>query len=250
MKPIVPLLVLVAALRATTAGAQAAQPPLNVPTEPTLLRLATTDAVTLSLDSAMIERTGESTFLVEMLYDYAPELTARTGVERRVEDREVDCAGGQMRGRGYVAYSHGREVDNGRDTTSAARCYAVPDDEQPIFDTVCRYLRGSFAAQLAPIEITEVDQAPELANVGEIRSLLTRIGRSMPRDVREAHARVRFRITADGRVDPATLRLLWSSVPALAEWATRVSTRMRFSPGTLKGQPQPVWVTLPVTFQR
>ncbi|HEX6750057.1 MAG TPA: energy transducer TonB [Longimicrobium sp.] len=218
----------------------------------TLIPVARTpDGIVLSLDSASIARTGDSTFYATAVYEFPPEVAARAGVDRRFETQETDCAESRYRGRA-VTFMKGDlpvDVEEG-DTTGRAEWRPVDMVDLPIHRVLCARLLGSFAALPVTTEIWSVEQQPELVN----RDAVARsIAREFPPRLRDAgtsgNAILRFRIDAEGRVDTASMRVLRATLAEFGEAARRVALRMRFRPARLRGEPVAVWVTLPVTFQ-
>jgi TonB family protein len=99
-------------------------------------------------------------------------------------------------------------------------------------------------------ELSEVDEQPQLLNRDAIA---TQLSRNYPPLLRDAgvvgSANVRLRVMRDGSVDPESITVENATHPMFGEAASRVVERMRFRPAKIHGEPVPVWVTLPVTFQ-
>jgi protein TonB len=136
---------------------------------------------------------------------------------------------------------------------SSSTWQPVAEDELPIFQAVCAYLLGSFAAEL-PVtrdyeELANLEQQPELANRAEVARALSR---TYPRELYRQHvggtAIVRFQITPEGRADTASARVLRASRREFGLAALDVVRQMRFRPGKNHGVPVAVWVTLPIAF--
>ena len=216
----------------------------DVPRGPTLLRVAaSSDGVVLSLDSATIARTGDSTFTVDAVYHRG------SASDREVETQELDCAHARYRGRHTTSYR--ADLPLPADPAPPARGWLpVGDDELPIFQAICGYLLGSFAASL-PVtsEGVNAEEQPELTNRNEVAQLLSR---AYPRTLRDrgigGSAQVRVLITPEGRVDQEQTRVLWATRREFADAALFVVLRMRFKPARAGGRAVPTWVTLPVTF--
>ena len=232
--------VLLAALACATPLAAQEAPPQRV-----LLPLLSASGITLSLDSASIGRTGESTFVVRAVYQAPPD-TARTGPDRREEIQELDCARTRIRYR-VTSYFRGDATLPVRppESSDAEGWERLEEDELPIYQAVCQYLTGGWPARLTRQE----EEQPELANVAGVRRALTH---EYPLELRQqgigGTVQVRFRVLADGSVDPATLAAVEATDARFAQPAVRVAAQMRFRPATLDRRPVAVWVTLPITF--
>jgi len=241
----------------TCAAALACAAPLaaqDAPRGPTLLRVAASSGgVVLSLDSSSIAHTGDSTFVVDAVYQLPADTAAHVAADRQVESQEMDCGRARVRGRSTALYAGGELVPistSPGDPAQPARWQPVGDDELPIFQAICGYLLASFATSL-PVtqELWGVDRQPELVNRMEA---VRQVFQEYPRDLRQAGiggvVQVRFLVTAEGRVDPATLSPHWATRPGLAAAALRAVPRMRFHPAQKDGAPVAVWVTLPLCF--
>jgi len=102
------------------------------------------------------------------------------------------------------------------------------------------------------------DSARELAAVEEQPVLLNR--REMVREIRSQyplalwHAQVsgtvmlKFRITAAGVPDSASVQVVDATREGFAEAAVASARAMRFSPARLDGRAVAVWVTVPISF--
>jgi TonB family protein len=242
MKP--PVLVLFAAL--------ACAAPLAAQTEQRLLRIAaSSDGTVLSLDSASLARTGDSTFVVDAVYLLPADSTRQVAADRQVESQEMDCARTRFRGRATTYYLGGTPVPVADETRVPPSAWQpVGDDELPIFQAICGYLLGSFAASLpVTLEAGSVDRPPELVNRAEATMALSHAYPPAMRDARlGGTVRLRFLITAEGRVDPATARVLWASRPEFGAAGLQVLQRMRFRPARHHGAGVAVWATVPMTF--
>jgi TonB family protein len=224
----------------------------EAPPGPTLLRVAaSTDGTLLSLDSAVIARTGDSVFVVNAVYHFPPDPSHR-GADGEMELQAMDCARARYRGRASTYFSGDVPVPVAGDTVpgSPREWRTVGEDELPIFQAICGYLLGSFAASLpVTVEAMDLDDPPELTNGAEVWQALAR---AYPRRLRDARvggaAMARMRITAEGSVDPATVRVLWATRPEFGAAALQVAQRMRWRPATVEGRPVAAWTLLPVTY--
>jgi TonB family protein len=225
----------------------------GVPAEPHLLRIAaSSDGTVLSLDSASLARTGDSTFVVDAVYQLPADSTRQTAADRQIESQEMDCGRMRFRGRETLYFLAGTPVPVAEETRVPPSAWQpVGDDELPIFQAICGYLLGSFAATMpVTLETGGVDHPPELANRAEIAHALSQ---EYPRALREARlggtVRMRFRITAEGQVDSASVRVLWASRAEFGDAAVRVLERMRFRPARHHGAAVAVWGMIPVRFE-
>ncbi|HKP77054.1 MAG TPA: energy transducer TonB [Longimicrobiaceae bacterium] len=217
----------------------------DAPRARTLLPLLSAAGITLSLDSASIGRTGDSTFVMVAVYQ-GPVDTAGTAPDRREEVQELDCARNRVRDR-VTSYYRGEGTLPVRPPEHSATKGWEPVDEGelPIHQAICQYLTGGWAARLPK----RVEQQPELANAAAIRRALTR---EYPHELRDrgigGTVQVRFRLLPDGMVDPATIDVVESTDPRFAEPARRVAAQMRFRPAAIDHRPVAVWVVVPLTF--
>jgi periplasmic protein TonB len=96
----------------------------------------------------------------------------------------------------------------------------------------------------------DYDDRPELSNSGQISSIL---GRYYPRILQQAgiegEVTVQFVITSDGKVDPATVKIIQSSHQQFAEATLQAVERFNFRPGRFQGKPIAVLVQMPVAWQ-
>lgn len=99
-------------------------------------------------------------------------------------------------------------------------------------------------------ELSEVEEQPELINRDEVAAALSRNYPPLLRDAGvTGTVTIRMRIGRDGVVQPSSIQVESSTHDAFSDAAVRVAERLRFRPARYKGQPVPVRVTLPVTFQ-
>jgi protein TonB len=223
----------------------------DAPRGPTLLRVAaSTGGIVLSLDSAAIARAGDSVFVVNAVYRF-PADTARRGADGKMEMQAMDCGRTRSLGRwsAYFAGSVSLPIED--EAPDRPRTWVpVEDRELPVFQAICGYLLGSFAASLpVTAEDMALEAAPEVANRDEVAQALSG---AYPRLLRDAEVSgtvmVRLQVTAEGRADPATVRVLWATRPQFAAAALQVVQRIRWRPATVEGRPVAAWVTLPVNF--
>jgi TonB family protein len=207
--------------------------------------------VVLSIDSTPLSRTADSTFAIEAVYQYPADTRQGVAADRQVDSQELDCGGMRVRGRHTTYYLGEAAVSvSGDSARPSVRWEPVGEDDLPLAQAMCGFLLGSFATTL-PItrELWAVDEQPELANRGDVGRAL---GHEYPLAARRAgvggRTMIRFQITAEGRVDPASVRALWASRDDMARAGEKVVQVMRFRPAKQNGVPVAVWVTVPVTF--
>jgi TonB family protein len=210
---------------------------------PHLLRVAEAGTVVLALDSASIARTGDSVFVVDAVY-----LRGAVG-DRQVESQAMDCARARLRRQSTTVYADGVLVPVTQ-TDRTTGWLPVLDDELPIFQALCGYLLGSFAAALPlTVEAVAAEEPPELANGPEVAQALSR---GYPRMLRDAGTSgtvlVRVQIATDGRVDMETARVLWGTHPGFTAAVMYVLRRMRFRPARVGGHAVASWANFPVSF--
>jgi TonB family protein len=209
------------------------------------------DGTTVSIDSATIDRTGDSTFAVRTEIRFPQLVTLPSGerVDREVDAEELDCGGG-ARSRPLASDLYAGETQV--KTTTLSKVWApVAPGRRAVFDASCAWLLGGFAARLKrSYDERTVEEQPELLNR---RAVSAALGREYPPALREmgqtGRVLLRFRVLEDGTVERTTVRVENFTHPGFSEAAVRVVNAMRFRPARVKRAPVPVWVTLPVNFQ-
>jgi TonB family protein len=226
--------------------------PLAAQAEPPAGRWLTvlTDAggTVVSIDSASISHSRDSTFVVRtaVRFPQPVQLEGSLAIDREVDAEELDCAGVRTRGLRSVLHLDTAVV---RRLELTRAWTPVTESRRPLFDARCAFLLGSFAAALPTgYELSAVDEEPELENRGAVASAIVREFRQTLRSGRSGVASIRMRIGADGGVDPATIRVVESTHPDFTGPAARVVRVMRFRPARVGGAAVPAWVTLPVSF--
>jgi protein TonB len=98
-----------------------------------------------------------------------------------------------------------------------------------------------------PIDVSALEDRPEVVNRDEMARLLSR---SYPPVLRDAgiagRTVVELVILEDGTVDEGSIVIVESSHPSFAEPATRLARRMRFQPAAMMGQPVKVLISIPI----
>lgn len=231
----------------------AAAAPLAAQGEPPASRWQTVltgaDGTVVMIDSATLDRTGDSIFAVRSAIRFPRLVTLPTGesVDREVDAEELDCAVGRSRPLASELYAGETQVK----ITMLSKLWApVAPGRRAVFDASCAWLLGGFAARLRrSYDERMVEEQPELVNRGAVSAAL---GREYPKSLREmgqtGSVLLRFRVLENGTVDRATVRVENYTHPDFSEAAVRVVYSMRFRPARVKRQPVPVWVTLPVNF--
>jgi TonB family protein len=212
--------------------------------------LTTEDGTVATIDSATVDRTGDSTFIVRIAVRFPGLAITESGdsVDREVDAEELDCAGSRTRPIVSQVYA-GEALVKAR--FLSGEWGAVAPGRQAVFAASCAYLLGGFAARLPKsYELTHVEEQPELVNRGAVRTALER---EYPRDLRRigqtGTVALRFRVLDDGTVDRPTVSVVSYTDAGFIEAAARVVYVMRFRPARVRRVPVPVWVTLPVTFR-
>ena len=208
------------------------------------------DGTVVSIDSATVDRTGDSTFSVRTAIRFPRmiHMAAGDSVDREVDAEEMDCAGARTR-------PHVSEVFAGetlvRTNLLSGEWGPVSPGRQAVFDASCAYLLGGFAARLRrSYDLSHVEEQPELINRSTVSSALSReYPRMMRATGQTGTVTLRFRVMEDGRVDRSSVSVMALTHPDFAEAAVRVVYVMRFRPARYHRLPVPVWVTLPVTFR-
>lgn len=97
--------------------------------------------------------------------------------------------------------------------------------------------------------VSPVEAVPSMLNRSEV---LRELNRRYPPLLREAGVTgqvvLRFRILADGTVDPYSIEIESATHPAFADPAALVAETLRFVPARVNGRPVATWVTLPLNF--
>lgn len=222
----------------------------DVPRAPTLLRVAaSSDGTVLSLDSAVIARAGDSVFVVNAVYHFAPD-SAPPGVDGRMDLQAMDCGRTRLRGRTTTWFAGDVPASGQEQASNSGEWQPVAEDALPGFRAICGYLLGSFAASLpVTVEAMTLDAPPELANQDDVaRTLMRSYPAGLPNPGAGGVAMIRMWITAEGRVDPASTRILWATSPSFAVAAARVPPRSRWRPARVNGHPVAAWTILPMAF--
>lgn len=218
---------------------------------PTLLRVSEdANGGTLALDSAVTARTGDSTFVVNAVYHFPADSTRR--FDGAMDQQVLDCGRARTRGHAWTYYAGDAPVPVPPDTAGRGGSWRpVADAELPVFQAICGYLLGSFAASLpVTVEAMDLDAPPRPANLEEAVMAMARAYPPSMRAVGVASgvAMLRMRVTEEGRLDPASLRALWASRPAFGQAALSVARRIRWTPARVDGRPTAAWVLLPLAF--
>src|SRR6202008_2098783 len=99
-------------------------------------------------------------------------------------------------------------------------------------------------------ELADVEIAPELVSADEMAAALSR---SYPQLLRDAgvsgQVMLRFRVTSEGAVDPASVTVESATSPHFEEAAREALEGMSFTPAQMEGHPVPVWMPLPMAFE-
>jgi len=224
------------------ASALAAQ---NAPRERRLLPVLAAGDSSLLVDSLSIHHTGDSTFLVTAVYRIPPD-PARQGADRREEAQEVDCAHDWFQRRTTSFFAGSATEPVAPPQRSAPTGWdRVTEDELPRFRAICGYLTGGWPRRMPKM----VEEQPRIVNTAAVQRNLTR---EYPSELRQmgltGTVMLRFRVRADGTVEPASMEVVSATDTRFGEAARRVALTMRFRPARLDRQPVAVWVTLPVNF--
>ncbi len=97
---------------------------------------------------------------------------------------------------------------------------------------------------------SELDTPPKLTSQEMTARLLAR---SYPATLQKAGitgtVQIQFVVDESGKVDPASVKVLSSSVPALADAAKNIVGEIKFKPGVLAGKPVKSVVLLPIVYK-
>jgi len=104
--------------------------------------------------------------------------------------------------------------------------------------------QGTGAGSLSVVEAT-----PSILNRVELGRQLERRYPGLLRDAGvTGQVLLRFRILADGTVDPYSIEVDSATHPAFADQAALAAETIRFAPARVNGQPVATWVMLPLNF--
>jgi TonB family protein len=208
------------------------------------------DSTVVAIDSARIDRTGDSTFVVSIAVRFPRPVTLPSGesVDREVDTEELDCGGGRSRPMASRLYAGETQV---KTAPLPGTWAAVAPGRRAVFEASCAWLLGGFAARLPlTADLEKVEELPELVNRDAVSAAITREYPRTLLDLRQSGTVVlRFRVRENGTVDRPTVRVENATNPGFGEAARRVVYGMRFRPARIRQRPVMVWVTLPIVFQ-
>lgn len=99
-------------------------------------------------------------------------------------------------------------------------------------------------------EVAVLERKPELTNKSQVASLMQRL---YPRMLQDAGiggtVMMQFVIQADGKVDPASVKVIDSTHEQFGEASVKAVEKFRFRPGRYKGQNVRVLIQMPITWQ-
>lgn len=96
----------------------------------------------------------------------------------------------------------------------------------------------------------DYDARPEIRNRGQLPGILSRYYPRMLADAGiEGQTVLQFVILPDGKVDPASIKVINSSHEQFADASVKAVEKFRFSPGKYKGQPVRVMIQIPITWK-
>ncbi|HVG44018.1 MAG TPA: energy transducer TonB [Longimicrobium sp.] len=208
------------------------------------------DGTTVSIDSASIGHTSDSTFRVRTLIRFPEPMQVAGGrtVDREIDLEELDCGAGRSKG-----VASGLYLDTAVVTAVAlsGTWATVAESRKAVFDASCGWLLGSFAAALPTArELEDVEEQPQLLNGPMVSRALSRFyppGRLAYGET--GNVTVRFRITEEGLVDVPSLEVVRTTHADFSQAALDVARLMVFRPARLGGRAVRVWVTMPVAFR-
>jgi protein TonB len=130
----------------------------------------------------------------------------------------------------------GSEIGTNPGTAATTTPSGNGDGNLPVFDR--------------PLEVTEVDALPELANRRDAERALQRNYPPLMRDAGvTGHTVVLLIIDKDGKVEPGSVQVQNSSHEGFADAAVKAVERFRFKPATLHGRAVPVLISIPIDWQ-
>ncbi|HEX9939903.1 MAG TPA: surface-adhesin E family protein [Longimicrobium sp.] len=239
--------ILVYATAAVVAAVQTlpAQQAAQQAAQSTLLKVAESEGVVMSLDSASIVRTADSTFMVHTVTRFPQPVQREEGdsIDTEVDSEEIDCARHRVRGFSADLFLAGREVHS---VQLPAAWMPVPPGRLPLVQASCGVLLSSFAASL-PVPGPLNEEFPELINAAFVQQRLHREYPALSRSPSfRADVTLRLRVGTDGRPVPGTLQIMSETQPELANAMRRIVPDMRFRPARVGGRAVAGWVMLPV----
>lgn len=97
-------------------------------------------------------------------------------------------------------------------------------------------------------EVAVLEAKPELLERGEVARTMQRLYPEALRGT-SGNAVVQFVITAEGTVDPASVKVIQVTHPEFREASVKVAETFRFKPGRYKGEAVRVLIQMPITWQ-
>lgn len=221
----------------------AAQAP---PSGPAPIRvLETPQGFSLSIDSLSVLRTGDSSFVAGLEYRFPAGVAAHSGVDRRYDVAELDCAGGRQRNVGGLLFRGPRTVPAPPEPPQHAWVPWSPSDAV-LLRPACATLSASFGALPAD---TTGEALPHLENARQVQIA---IARGYPPALRDENVTgavlLRVNVMEDGRVAPDGVRVLWATRREFGSTAVRALSGARFTPATRGGHAVASVQTVPVSF--
>lgn len=105
------------------------------------------------------------------------------------------------------------------------------------------------AAQEALYNPAELTTLPKISSPAKVKSL---IERTYPPELRNrgigGKVQVQFVVGVDGKVEPASVKVVATTAPALADAAVEVARMLEFSPGQKDGKAVRSQVLLPIVY--
>jgi TonB family protein len=207
------------------------------------------DGTTVAIDSANSRATGPTSFVVRTAVRFAApmQLDGGRAADREIDVEEMDCGAGTSAGVVAGLYADTVLVQ----AEALPQAWApVAEARKPVFEASCAFLLGPFSGGIAQqYELSAVEEQPELSNRDAVARALSH---EFPEDMRQMGASgavtVRFRVLANGAMDPGTIDVTASTHPGFNMAARRVAAVMRFRPARVNGIAVPVWLTIPITF--
>lgn len=241
------LLVLLSPIPARTQGA-----PFLDGFGPVWLEVASGSGSRISLDSATMFRSGDSTFFAATMIVFSDTLEAESGerFDREVDIQELDCGEERNRTFGVLLLAGDSLVAS---LQQDQRWAPVAERALPLFRLRCGFLLGSFLMATPPVAtVAEVEQLPALLNASGVRRALERLYPRFARSGRaEGTIQASFVIDVEGRPIPGSMRIVTSDIARqdAHDVVLRLLPSLRFRPARVRRVPVPIRIEIPITFQ-
>jgi hypothetical protein len=202
------------------------------------------DGTRVSVDSATLYRTADSSWLVATQLEYASPLVieGEPPIDREIDLEEVDCAAGNSRTLSVTLMRGDSGVVR---RPLAAEWAPVSVEADDLFRARCAFLASSFAGRMeVAVDVSVVEERPSLMNRDHVAHLMMT---AFQGNDDGGTVQLAATIGVDGRAIESTV-VVSAPTEQAASAGRRVLGAMRFTPARMGGRAVPVRVLLPMTF--